>query len=59
MIVYKGVKIFIRESGNYELRSPVNGTLRIFPTLKYAKNYIDNAKALDSHAAAMARSPRQ
>lgn len=53
---YKGVAITQRPSGTYELTSPTNGTRRIFKTLAAARNYIDNAAAMDDNARAMGRS---
>lgn len=53
---YKGVQITKNEkSGNYYLKSPVNGTQRIFKTIERALYYIDYCEALDSHATAMGR----
>lgn len=52
-MIYKGIEIEVRKSGKFQLFSTVNGTLRIFNTLEQAKNYIDNAEVLESHADAM------
>lgn len=55
-IKYKGVEI-TQKGDSFYLKSPVNGTQRIFRSLELAKNYVDNADALDSHARAMSRNP--
>ena len=47
---YKGVEITRNEkSGNFYLKSPENGTQRIFKNLEMAMNYIDNARVIDSN----------
>ena len=40
-MMYKGIEITKRISGGYLLKSPINGTLLIFGTLKMAKQFID------------------
>ena len=56
-MMYKGIEIRRRVTGKHELNSPINGTLRLFRTEEQAKNYIDNARALDASARAMAKNP--
>lgn len=52
-MIYNGIEIRVRKAGNFELNSPVNGTLRIFNTLEKAKYYIDHAFVIDTHAKGM------
>lgn len=51
-MTYKGIEI-IEKNDKYRLISPINGTLRIFKNIELAKNYINNAESIDSHAKAM------
>ena len=52
--VYSGVQISQNEkTGSFFLKSPVNGTQRIFSSIEMARNYIDHCYVLDSHAMAM------
>ena len=44
-------------TGNYYINSPLNGTIRIFHTLRMVREYLDNYVVLDSHAEALARNP--
>ena len=44
-------------TGSYYINSPLNGTVRIFHTLRMVKNYLDNYVALDSHAEALSVNP--
>lgn len=56
---YKNVEITKNpKSGNYYLKSPANGTTRIFKSLELAKYYIDNYEALEDMAKALAREGR-
>lgn len=50
---YKGIEITKTKSGKYMIKSPVNGTTRIFTSKEQLKNYIDNADVIESHARAM------
>jgi hypothetical protein len=44
------------KNGKFYLKSPVNGTQRIFKTKEAAQNYLRNADAIDSHARGLGRS---
>ena len=55
---YMGVEIKKNiVTGSYYINSPLNGTVRIFHTLRMVKNYLDNYVALDSHAEALSVNP--
>ena len=56
---YKNVEITKNsKSGNYYLKSPANGTTRIFESLERAKYYIDNYEVLEDMAKALMRERR-
>lgn len=44
------------KNGKFYLKSPVNGTQRIFNTKEAAQNYLRNADVIDSHARGLGRS---
>ena len=52
---YKGVEVMVIKSKTdgrrlYMIKSPVNGTTRIFENKEYLKNYIDNAESMELFA---------
>ena len=49
---YNGVDIKVK-NGKFYLKSPVNNTQRIFPTIELAKKYVDNATDIDFRASRM------
>lgn len=54
VMVYNGVEITANTAtGSFYLKSPVNGTQRIFRTLEKAMYYIDHAIVLDSRVKGM------
>ena len=50
---YKGVDIYKRDTGSYYLAAPTNGTQRVFKDIDKARQFVENAEAIDSNGRAL------